>query len=1262
MVAKVEGSDVTATREVTVTVTPRNEPPQFPSSDTDTRSVTENTAAGQSVGAPVSAIDPERDALHYTLDGTDARHFNIDSSTGQILTKSALNYEGKKSYSVKVSVTDNKNADGNSDSATDDRIDITINVTDVNERPEITGATSTSFAENGSGAAAQYTGRDPEGASVQWTVQGTDSAYFAISNSGTLSFDPAPDFEDAKDSDRNNAYHVTVQASDGNNIDRLDVTITVTNVEEAGTLKLSSVQPQVGTPLTATLDDPDEVTSTVTWSWHSSTSRNTGWSAISNETSDTYTPVDGDVGKYLRVTASYTDGFNSNTKTVRAISANAVRAVPEDNTPPNFGSDSESRSVEENSPRGTDIGSPVTATDAGDKLTYRLNGTDGAMFSIVPSSGQIQTRMPLDFESNSSYSVTVKAVDPSSASSTIPVTISVTNVDEPPVAVDDSATASEDGSAVSVDVLANDSDPEGETLTLASVTQPSNGSAVVENGQAKYTPDAGYYGSDRFTYTVSDGTLTSVGNVVVRVASTDDLTVQLAEISIQFVPINGGGKRILLSDYFSDPDSGFPPYHATSSDSSIMTVEVSEGYLSITPVGIGVATTTLTVSDTPGIRQQFRVVVYRPVVERTETETVFIVDPDIETTLVSKNGVLSVQFQAGSRDQFFQVAIDAQSNNCGLEAPIDHQHVCVLVDLFDLGAESIDENLNLPSTLEVTLDQTQYSAILSAIDRGEFTMWKGHGPTDVSWDPISECPDPRGTDECYELTAGPNGNGGKIAVYNIAGFSEFAAGSDQPAPPPTISPRPTTGGGTSGGSSGSTSHKNSDSGSSRFKSNQTPQIFGQIEVTYAENDTDPVAGYTARDADGDDITWSLLGYDRRKFEISGDGTLSFRSPPDYETPEGREGNTYWIIIQAEDDGRPSEYDVHNVRVTVTQVNELGELSGNAELTLAENSMDAIAQYQIDDPEEGTITWSLSGPDAGAFTIDEQGNLSPAAAMDFENPDSSDESNVHSLVVTATDNGEPELSANMDVSVTITNVNEAPLVDDIPGVELMSDGRTWFVDLEVYFTDPDGDTLAYNISGQNITDVALAHLDDGILSIDPVSEGEVSFYVVASDAGELRTVTSVAVSVTDPTPAPAVTPPAPVSTPAPVVVVPAPTPTVPGPVLITEPTFAPLPPLVERSIRNQTQESDTVSKVIVAFALEPVEQPMAEVSLPPAETPATPKKIVPIYGVEAGHSPAPLPSSLDGSGGGLSIWLWVLLVLVAMATGGYAVRMYVIHRL
>ena len=74
----------------------------------------------------------------------------------------------------------------------------------------------------------------------------------------------------------------------------------------------------------------------------------------------------------------------------------------------------------------------------------------------------------------------------------------------PPVAADDSADTDED-TAVTIDVLTNDSDEDGDTLTVSSVTQPADGTVVNNGTDVTYTPDADYCGSDSFTYTVSDG-------------------------------------------------------------------------------------------------------------------------------------------------------------------------------------------------------------------------------------------------------------------------------------------------------------------------------------------------------------------------------------------------------------------------------------------------------------------------------------------------------------------------------------------------------------------------------------------------------------------------------------------------------------------------------------------------------------------------------------------------------------------------------------
>ena len=92
-----------------------------------------------------------------------------------------------------------------------------------------------------------------------------------------------------------------------------------------------------------------------------------------------------------------------------------------------------------------------------------------------------------------------------------------------PVATDDAATTAED-TFVDVDVLANDTDPNGDTLSVSAATDPAHGTTAVQpNGTVRYTPDANYNGSDTFDYTVSDGTGgTDTGTVTVTVTAVND--------------------------------------------------------------------------------------------------------------------------------------------------------------------------------------------------------------------------------------------------------------------------------------------------------------------------------------------------------------------------------------------------------------------------------------------------------------------------------------------------------------------------------------------------------------------------------------------------------------------------------------------------------------------------------------------------------------------------------------------------------------------
>jgi alpha-tubulin suppressor-like RCC1 family protein len=99
------------------------------------------------------------------------------------------------------------------------------------------------------------------------------------------------------------------------------------------------------------------------------------------------------------------------------------------------------------------------------------------------------------------------------ATDTATVTVSVTCVNDGPNAVDDSAVTNEDV-AVTVDVLGNDTDPEGDTLTISAVSDPAHGTTTNNGTNVTYTPDANFCGADDFGYTVSDGTATDTAVVV----------------------------------------------------------------------------------------------------------------------------------------------------------------------------------------------------------------------------------------------------------------------------------------------------------------------------------------------------------------------------------------------------------------------------------------------------------------------------------------------------------------------------------------------------------------------------------------------------------------------------------------------------------------------------------------------------------------------------------------------------------------------------
>src|SRR5206468_161354 len=172
---------------------------------------------------------------------------------------------------------------------------------------------------------------------------------------------------------------------------------------------------------------------------------------------------------------------------------------------------------------GTTQNTPVTisvlANDTdpdGDPLTVQsvtqpANGT-------ATTNGTTATYTPNNnFTGTDTFTYTVRDTAGNTATAKVTVTVSATP-NRPPVAANDTASTPQN-TPVTINVVANDTDPDGDALTVTGVTQGAHGSVINNgNGTVKYSPNAGYVGPDTFTYTISDGHGgTATGQVTVTV-------------------------------------------------------------------------------------------------------------------------------------------------------------------------------------------------------------------------------------------------------------------------------------------------------------------------------------------------------------------------------------------------------------------------------------------------------------------------------------------------------------------------------------------------------------------------------------------------------------------------------------------------------------------------------------------------------------------------------------------------------------------------
>ncbi|MDC1332478.1 Ig-like domain-containing protein [Gammaproteobacteria bacterium] len=202
------------TGTVNITVTPVNDLPIITSAGSIT--VSEN----QTAVLAISVTEIDGDELTYSISGTDSSSLSVDAN-GVITFNTAPDYETKNAYSITYNVNDGTESVSQ---------DLTVTIKDENDvPPTITNLAATIEIVENTTDVLTVSASDDEGGDLIYTITGDDAGSLSISASGVITFNTAPNFE-AKAT-----YAITVNVSDGVNSSSQDLTINITDVNDAPT-------------------------------------------------------------------------------------------------------------------------------------------------------------------------------------------------------------------------------------------------------------------------------------------------------------------------------------------------------------------------------------------------------------------------------------------------------------------------------------------------------------------------------------------------------------------------------------------------------------------------------------------------------------------------------------------------------------------------------------------------------------------------------------------------------------------------------------------------------------------------------------------------------------------------------------------------------------------------------------------------------------------------------------------------------------------
>ena len=463
-----------------------------PAAISDSASTSEDTAVTV-LASTLLANDSDIDGDTLSISGVSnavngAVALNGD---GNVVFTPAADFNGAATFDYTVS-------DGNGGTATQT---VSVDVTAVNDAPNVdmTSPVSLSLAEDGTLLITQAdflsNASDIEGDTLSVSGVAVDSGTITDDGDGTWAFAPGADF--------NGSVTLSYNVSDGTNSVADAGTITVTAVNDAPNVDMTS-------PVSLSLAEDGTLLITQADFLSNATDVDGDTLSVSGVTVDSGTVTDNGDGTWAfapgadfngSVTLSYnvSDGTNS-VADAGTITVTAVNDAPDTLT--------DSAGTNEDS-AVTILTSALLNNDSdveGDTLT--LTGVFNALGGSVnlDGNGDVVFTPTADFNGSASFDYTVS--DGNGGTATQTVTVDVTAVNDAPNTAGNSASISED-TAVTVlasTLLANDSDIDGDTLSISGVSNAVNGAVALDgNGDVVFTPAADFNGAATFDYTVSDG-------------------------------------------------------------------------------------------------------------------------------------------------------------------------------------------------------------------------------------------------------------------------------------------------------------------------------------------------------------------------------------------------------------------------------------------------------------------------------------------------------------------------------------------------------------------------------------------------------------------------------------------------------------------------------------------------------------------------------------------------------------------------------------